>query len=235
MRRATRLLILSGFLGSLVPATAQADAITATPAEGDPTLRSVPSERRDGVVLGATFGAGLAGATGYPNNAKLIDDPDYYSSSPLLVGWSTSYFLLGALTDYLSFGPMLNIAQFENDQWKSTGWGLGFRGEVFPLMGVAKKTGLDWLADTAAYAQLGFGTTELRAKGPYPTADGSQSFLGIGVHQEFRLFRMLGGHAALGPHVEYDAIRASSAERHWLAVGLRLAWYGGTVALDRAR
>lgn len=235
MRRATRLLILLGFLGSFVPATAHADAITATPAENDPTLRSVESERRNGAVLGATVGVGFAGASGYPNNARLINDPDYFSSSPLLVGWSTSYFLMGALTDYLSFGPLLNIATFESEKWKSTGWAIGFRGEVFPLVGVAKKIGLDWLADTAAYAQLGFGTTELRAKGPYPTADGSQSFLGLGVHQEFRLFRMLGGHAAAGPHVEYDVTRADSAERHWLTVGLRLAWYGGSVAQDSAR
>ena len=232
MRRVTRLSILVGFLGSVVPATAHADAITATPAENDPTLRSTPSERRNGVVLGASFGAGLAGASGYPNNARLINDPDYFSSSPLLVGWSSSYFLMGALTDYLSFGPLLSIATFESDKWKSTGWAIGFRGEVFPLIGVAKKTGLDWLADTAAYAQLGFGTTELRAKGPFPTADGSQSFLSGGVHQEFRLFRMLGGHAAAGPYVEYSAIRADAAERHWASVGLRLAWYGGTVALD---
>lgn len=235
MRRPSRLFLLFGSLGSLVPATANADAVTAAPAENDPTLRPVTAERRAGVVLGASAGVGFAGASGYPNNARLINDPDYYSSSPLLVGWSTSYFLMGALTDYLSFGPLVNIATFESDEWKSTGWAIGFRGEVFPLMGVAKKTGLDWLADTAAYAQLGFGTTELRAKGPYPTADGSQSFLSLGVLQDFRLFRMLGGHAAAGPHVEYDAIRADSAERHWLTVGLRLAWYGGTVAQDSAR
>lgn len=209
--------------------------MTARPEENDPTLRPVGAERRKGVVIGASLGAAFAGASGYPNNARLINDPDYYSESPLLVGWSTSYFLLGALTDYLSFGPLLNIATFESDKWKSTGWGLGFRGEVFPLVGIAKKVHLDWLADTAAYAQVGFGTTELRAKGPYPTADGSQSFLGLGIHHEVRLARLLGGHAAAGPHIEYDAIRADSAERHWLTVGLRLAWYGGTVALDRQR
>lgn len=201
----------------------------------DPTFRKDVPERRSGVVLGASAGVGFAGSSGYPNNARLLGDPDYYSSSPLLVGWSTSYFLMGALTDYLSFGPLVNIATFESEQWKSTGWALGFRGEVFPLVSIAKRAGMDFLADTSAYAQLGFGTTELRAKGPYPTADGSQSFLGLGVHQELRLFRMLGGHAAAGPHLEYDLIRAESAERHWLTVGLRVAWYGGTVALDRGR
>jgi hypothetical protein len=199
----------------------------------DPAQREVVTERRNGLVLGAAGGVGFAGARGYPNNVRLQGDPAYYSESPLLVGWSTSYFLMGALTDYLSFGPLVNIATFDTPRWKSTGWALGFRGEVFPLIGLARKVGMDWLADTAAYAQLGFGTTELRAKGPYPTADGAQSFIGLGVHQEFRLFRMLGGHAAAGPHLEYDVIRADAVERHWLTAGLRVAWYGGAVGLDR--
>lgn len=199
----------------------------------DPAQRPVTLERRNGAVLGASAGVGFAGASGFPNDAKLQSDPAYFSQSPLLVGWSTSWFLMGALTDYFSFGPMLNIATFESEKWKSTGFGLGFRGEVFPFVGLAKKWNVDFLADTAAYGQLGFGTTELRAKGPYPTADGSQSFLGLGLHQEFRLTKLLGGHAAAGPHVEYDMIRSEFTERHWLTVGLRLAWYGGSVALDR--
>jgi hypothetical protein len=33
--------------------------------------------------------------------------------------------------------------------------------------------------------------------------------------------------------VEYDAIFAPSAERHWASVGLRVAWYGGGVAADQ--
>jgi hypothetical protein len=209
---------------------------TTPPAEqraADPTQRPITVERRNGAVLGASVGVGFAGASGYPNDAKLQNDPDFYSESPLLVGWSTSYFLMGALTDYLSFGPLLNIATFESEKWKSTGFGLGFRGELFPFVGLAKTWNVDFLADTAAYAQFGVGTTELRAKGPYPTADATQSFLGIGLHQEFRVAKMLGGHAAAGPHVEYDLIRAEFVERHWLTVGLRLAWYGGSVGLDR--
>lgn len=211
------------------------DAATVQERPADPAQRPVILERRNGAVLGASVGAGFAGASGFPNDQKLQNNPDFYSESPLLVGWSTSWFLMGALTDWISFGPMLNIATFESEKWKSTGWGLGFRGEVFPLVGLAKKWNIDFLADTAAYGQLGFGTTELRAKGPYPTADGAQSFLGLGLHQEFRLAKLLGGHAALGPHVEYDLIRSQTAERHWLTVGLRVAWYGGSVALDQSR
>ena len=234
---APRWSVLVGILvaiGALeTPASAQTQRAEKPEAPTDPTYRPVERERRSGVVLGASAGIGFAGSSGYPNNARLLGNPDYYSESPLLVGWSTSYFVMGALTDYLSFGPLVNVATFESADWKSTGFALGFRGEVFPLIGVAKTTGMEWLADTAAYAQLGVGTTELRAKGPYPSADGTQSFLSLGVHQELRLGRFLGGHAAAGPHVEYDMIRADSAERHWLAIGLRLAWYTASVELDR--
>jgi hypothetical protein len=196
--------------------------------QDDPSLRPIVSERRRGLVLGVSGGVALAGSSGYPNNARLLNNPDYYSSSPLLVGSSVSYFLMGALTDYLNLGPVVTIATFESSEWKSTGWGLGFRGELFPLL-----TLVPALADTSVYSQLGVGTTQLRAKGPYPTADGSQSFFGVGVHHEWRLTKLLGGHAAAGPQIEYDIIRAQPVERHWLTLGLRVVWYSGHVALDR--
>jgi len=217
-------------LTGLAVADARADSLTATPDVNDPSLKTFVPERRNGAVLGMTGGLAFAGSSGYPNNVRLIGNPDYYSESPLLVGWSGSAFLLGALNDYFSFGPVLNIAQFESAMWKSTGWALGFRGELFPLVQLVPA-----LADTAAYAQLGFGTTELQAKGPYPSADGSQSFIGIGLHHEIRLGRFLGGHGAAGPHVEYDVIRSDSVERHWFTAGLRVVWYGGTVQLDGLR
>lgn len=196
----------------------------------DPTLRRTVAERRSGVVIGVAGGLGLAGASGYPNSARLYGNPDYYSESPLLGGWSTTFFFMGALTDYVSFGPMLNIARFQSEKWKSTGFGIGFRVEVFPLVRLASIS--PSLADTSIYGQAGAGATELKAEGNYPSADGTQSFMGIGLHHELRLLRLLGGHVSGGPFVEYDAIFAKTAERHWASGGLRLAWYGGTVAAD---
>jgi hypothetical protein len=134
---------------------------------------------------------------------------------------------MGAITDYLTFGPTLTLATFESSEWKSTGVGVGFRGEVYPLISLVPA-----FADTAVFAQLGIGSSTLRAKGPYPDADGTQSFFGFGLQHEWRLGTMLGGHAAAGPMVEYDLINAESIERHWLTVGLRVVWYGGQVKLD---
>lgn len=199
------------------------------PAPEDPTLRDVSPDRRSGLSLGASGGIAFAGASGYPNNPRFVGDPSSYSSSPLLVGWSSSIFAMGAFSDYLSFGPTFSIATFESADWRSTGWGAGLRCEVFPLVKLVPT-----LADAAIYGQAGFGLTELRAKGPYPTADGAQSFLGIGLHHEWRLARVLGGHASAGPYIEYDAIYAPSAERHWASAGLRVVFYAGEVKRDHA-
>lgn len=191
-------------------------------------MRTVVSERRNGVVLGFSHGLSFMGSSGYTNSPRLIGNADYYSSTPLMIGQATSIFLMGAFTDYVSFGPMISWANFENDAWRSTGFGVGFRVEAFPLLRI-----LPALADTSVYSQLGIGSTQLRAKGNYPDADGTQSFIGVGVHHEFRLARLTAGHLALGPQVEYDVITAPSIERHWLTVGLRVAWYGGTVTADK--
>ena len=224
MRRA--LLALVSLAAALVSASAAAQQ-PAPETTVEPALRKVAAERRAGLVFGVAPGVAFAGASGYPNNTRLIGNPEFYSESPLLVGHSTTYFLMGAFTDYASFGPMVNIATFESERWKSTGLGIGFRAEVFPLLRLVPT-----LADTSIYGQAGVGSTELQAKGPFPSADGTQSFAGLGLHHEFRLFKLLGGHFAGGPYVEYDAIFAPGAERHWATIGLRVAWYGGTVGLD---
>src|SRR6476661_5595619 len=131
--------VSSSAVAQQAPAPLQVTAPEVAPAPApdvaeDPTLRKVPAERRAGLVIGVAPGITFAGASGYPNNTRLIGNPEFYSESPLLVGQSTTYFLMGALTDYVSFGPMVNVARFESDSWKSTVLGVGFRVEAFPLV-----------------------------------------------------------------------------------------------------
>src|SRR5271170_5398508 len=59
---------------------------------------------RSGLVISLMGGVGLSKSSGYPNNYNQIGDPDFYSSSNVLVGGSGGAFLGGALTDYLNFG-----------------------------------------------------------------------------------------------------------------------------------
>lgn len=226
--------VLASLVAS-VPAVALADSPTGdtgspssvSPSPNEAAMQRTAAERRSGVVIGLASGVAFAGASGYPNDPKVIGNPDFYSESPLLVGTSGSLFVMGALTDYLSFGPMIHSARMETEKWRSTGFAVGFRLDVFPLYRLVPR-----LADLAVYGMMGVGATELQAKGPYPSADGTQSFLGGGVHHEWRFFRMLGGHVSGGPFVEYDAIFSSSAERHLLSLGFRVAWYGGSVTAD---
>jgi hypothetical protein len=189
----------------------------------DPSL-ATPSERRGGVVLGLSAGAGLAGSSGYPNSATKIGDPAFYSSSDLMAGSGSSLFIMGALTDYLNFGLWFGQARFDSSHWHSTGVGGGFRIEAFPLLTLVPK-----LADLAVFTQLGIGSTTLATKlpGNFPSADGAQSYLSAGVFYEWSLFKALGGHVAGGPSLEYDVTTTPSIERHGALLGGRIAFYGG--------
>lgn len=210
--------VAGGFV--FVASVASADALTVTPDRNDAAGRPIVHERRGGLVIGAAGGLGFAGASGYPNNARFFDNPDYYSETPLLVGWSASAFAMLAITDWVSIGPTATVSGADTSRWKSTAYGFGFRSEFFPLIRVVPR-----LADLGVYGQLGVGIVDLRPHGPYPTSDGSQTFVGLGVHHEWRFASLLGAHASAGPYVEYDAVISQPSERHWLSLGLRVAFY----------
>ncbi len=224
-RQCVRFISVAGFLGAIF-ASRGSFAQSSAPESGN-TQAALP-ERRAGVVLGASGGFALGGASGYPNDERFYGDPDAYSSSPLLAGSSSSFFLLGALSDYVTFGPTFRVSRFDSPRWRSTGVGGGFRAEVFPLLRTVPA-----LADLSIYGHAGLGRVELQAKGAYPAAEGMQSLLTIGLHHEWRLGKLLGGHGSLGPYVEYTSVFSRTAEQHWASAGLRLVFYGGRVELDR--
>jgi len=205
---------------------ASAPAAAGAPAPADkaaPASSMDTRERRDGLVIGLMGGYGLGGASGYPNAASKIDDPNYYSASDLLVGNGSSLFIMGALADYANVGFWFGGGVFESKHWRSTGGGAGLRVELFPLYILYPK-----LRDLGVVGQFGIGSSKLESKiGDYPAAVGTQSFLGVGLFYEFKMFRALGGHAAGGPSFEYDVIASRSMERHGAMLGGRIAFYGG--------
>jgi hypothetical protein len=179
---------------------------------------------RSGVVLSLTLGLGLASSSGYPNNASLIGTRADYSSSPIMTGGGFTFNLMGALTDWVSFGIWFGSETFESKNWKSTGGGGGFRVETFPLDKIYPR--LDGLG---VFGNFGLGGADLRvtAPGTFPSADGVQSFIGVGALYEWKIGRALGGHFSLGPSLEYDAMYSQALERHGALLGARLAFYGG--------
>lgn len=214
--------VVLGLVGLSATGTAHAQGGSKVAgAEEEEWLRDLRPERRNGVVLGVSTGIGFAGASGYPNDAKRIDNPAFYSSSPLLLGPSTSIFLMGALSDIVSFGFMVTTASFESSQWRSSALGIGFRVEAFPLYHL-----VPLLRDTAIYAQLGGGGMSLEAKGGvFPKADTAEAFVGAGVHHELTLWKVLGGRLTAGPMIELDAVAGQSAQAHWLTGGARVVFY----------
>jgi hypothetical protein len=193
---------------------------------GDKSAQSAEMNKRttrDGLVVGFGLGVGFGGASGYPNSASKIDQPAYYTSSDLLLGRTTNLFVMGALADYLNFGLWYGSGHFASQAWSATSGGGGFRLEVFPLFTLVPS-----LKDLGVLASLGLGSSKLVSKdGSSAGADGVQSFLGTGVFYEWSLFHALGGHVALGPSLDYDAVVTRSITSGALSGGFRLAFYGG--------
>jgi hypothetical protein len=182
-----------------------------------------PPQRRAGVVVGVGVGAGVAGASGYPNDGTKIDDPAYFASSGFMSATGGSLFVMGALADYVSFGFWFGMQSAQNGDWKSNAVAGGFRVEAFPLWSLYPK-----LADLGVFSHFGVGSAKLDAKrGEYPGADGVQSFIGAGAFYEWCIGKALGGHFAFGPSIEYDSVFSRSIERHGMLLGARLVWYGG--------
>ena len=201
------------------PSGAPSTADSATPA-----TTKAPKPLRDGVVLGASLGFGLASASGYPNDVRLNQNPDYYGSTPMLPGYSFSFMFMGALTPYLNVGVWGGGATFENSDWKSVGGGGGLRVEGFPLMAFCSCVMPPILANyLGIYGQVGAGSVSTRVKreGNYETVGGVQSFLAAGAFYEIKLGKMF----AIGPDLRYELIASRTSDRSSLILGARLAFY----------
>ncbi len=209
---------------ALVLATTAA-AAAAVPTGDRPTSPDldVPARIRSGVVIGLSLGAGAAGASGYPNSSSNIGDPAFYSASGFMGGTSGSFFVMGALADYLNFGFWIGSGSFRNGDWRSSGGGGGLRVEVFPLAILYPR-----LAGLGVLGQFGIGGANLQSSNPaHPEASGVQSYLGTGAFYEWSFGSLFGGHFGVGPSLEYDAMWSQPFERHGLVASARIVFYGG--------
>jgi len=178
---------------------------------------------RSGLVVGLSLGAGIGGASGYPNNSSDIGNPADYSAAGWMLGTTESVFVMGALSDTFSFGFLFSHGLFKNSDFSSTGDGVGFRIEAFPLVGLVPR-----LQGLGLLGQFGVGAGNLVARPPgLPEAQGTQSFGGAGVFYEWSFGRKGGAHIGLGPGLEYDAIGSRPFESHGLVGSVRMAFYSG--------
>ena len=58
-------------------------------------------------------------------------------------------------------------------------------------------------------------------------AESTQSFLGTGAFYEWPFGRLIGGHFAAGPSLEYDAMWSQAFGHEGLVASARLVFYGG--------
>ncbi len=201
---------------------ASAPATTAIAVSQPPESNGVESasKHRSGVVLGLALGVGFGHGAGYPNNANDIGTADY-SSSGWMPGTSGTLLLMGALTDYLNFGFWFAQAGFRDSSQKANQLGIGLRVETFPLMALSPR-----LSGVGAFAQFGLGVAKLTTPG-LPDAGGTQSYAGAGVFYEWPVGHFLGGHAGIGPSLEYDAVFTRPYDASGLIASARLVFYGG--------
>jgi hypothetical protein len=205
--------------------SATAAAAAAVPIGDRPTSPDldVAPRLRSGIVIGLSLGAGVAGASGYPNASSDIGDPAFYSASGFMTGTNGTIFVMGALADYLNFGFWFGSGSFRNGDWRSSGGAAGLRVEAFPLVALFPR-----LAGLGLLGQFGIGGANLTSSNPvHPEASGVQSFLGTGAFYEWAFGSLFGGHFGVGPSLEYDATWSRPFERHGLVASARIVFYGG--------
>jgi hypothetical protein len=209
----------------LVFAAASQGAAAAVPTGDLTPVTQLPSSHvhRSGLVVGLSLGAGLGAASGYPNNSQDIGNSADYSATGLMAGTYTQLYVLGALSDYVSFGFWFGGGQLRNTDAKANATGIGFRLEIFPFVDlVPRLQGLGFLAN------LGLGSGTVTWGNPnLPEAQGTQSFGGVGVFHEWSFGHFLGGHFAVGPVLEFDAVWSQPFEQHGLVGSARITFYGG--------
>jgi hypothetical protein len=216
-------LVSISFSGVLSPRDASAADETASTEPPSP-----PAARRGGLLIATSLGQGLYQTSGYPNSADKIGDPKYYSATGAMIGAGFNFFIMGALTDVINFGFWFGGSSAENDHWRASGGGGGFRVDAFPFALSKHDFKHVPVKDLGFFGQFGVGNVKLEAKhGKSPGADGAESFIAAGVFLDLKVARMLGGHLALGPQLDYEVIKSTSAERHGGAFAVRIAFYGG--------
>jgi hypothetical protein len=204
------------------PQNAAAPVVVATGGEISPVdVSAPPAVHRSGIAVGLSLGAGVGGASGYPNDSEEIHDPTMFSSSGWIPGAGVDIFGMGALTDYLNFGFWFSEDSYRSSGKRANATGIGFRVETFPLVTLYPR-----LEGLGFFAQFGIGIGKLVTPSR-PDAQGTQSTIGTGVFYEWPLGHLLGGHLGLGPSLEYDALWSVPFEEHGFIASGRVVFYGG--------
>lgn len=190
-------------------------------AEEEPAWQSKPAERRSGFTAGVALGLGVGSAAGYPNDVRKIGLESYYTETGLALGGGTHLWLGGALSDWLNFGVGFAGGSLATGDTATSGGGILFRVEAFPLYawnGFYRDLGVSVEAGTG-----GSTTTPADDADTTLIESGSASMLGVGAFYEGIRVWQLG----MGPTVSLDYVWSSTVRQPQLFLGWRTAVYSG--------
>ncbi len=190
--------------------------------EWDGGFNGPKATRRSNVVIGLRVAPTLGWARGYPNEASMIDDPQYLSNTH--TGWGTddAFWIGGALRDWFTFAIGAEEISFRRNSLTASGGAFTLRTEIYP----AWSLGCAW-RDLGVAMDFGLGGMKMTRNGA-PRADGgSVGLAGFEVFHE--LLRRHG--FAWGPALGYRQVFSQSLTANITVLGTAGCVLFGAVAI----
>lgn len=201
---------------SLTPRDARADSALSNDGSAV-SYQPPPAERRDGFTIGLVQHMGLTSVRGYPNELAAIGDPAREASTGAQFGQSGSWWLGGALRDWLTVGVGLASATTFDDQPQGVISAFVLHLEGFPgfSLGGAYR-------DLGVFLDVGTGFGAVLQGGDAVAEGGSLAYFGGGVFYEpFRFW-----HFSTGPSLTYSHQFSDTLSAHAVGLGWRFVFYG---------
>lgn len=203
------------------PAQAAAPGAGASFDEARVNYQPPPATRRDGFAMGLSYGVGLGSFSGFPLEAAALNDPSQEVSTGPGLATNFSFWLGGALRDFLTFG--LGVTTMSTSGSKLgvepaflvhiEAFPLFYRGGFFEDFGVAFDGGLG----------IGFIGEKGQNPAEEPLAEGgSMSLVGLETFWEPLRF----WNVSAGPSLSYRYSFSQSMQVHQGMLGFRMALYG---------
>jgi hypothetical protein len=182
----------------------------------DAQYQPPPPERRADFTVGLSTLVGMTAASGFPNEADKIDDPQFEQSTGANLGTSGALWLGGALRDWFVIGFGLSKVSGQSGDQQLTSTSFITHLELYPLFSQGGA-----LRDLAVFGEFGAGGARIVSNDQNVANGGLVSTLGGGL--VFEPLRW-GGFAG-GPSLEYLHQYSPSLQSHFVAAGFRLAFY----------
>jgi hypothetical protein len=182
----------------------------------DAQYRPPPPERRADFAVGLSMTVGANAASGFPNEADKIDNPQYEQSTGANLGTDGSLWLGGALRDWFVIGFGLSKVSGQSGSKQLTSTSFITHLELYPLFSQGGA-----FRDLAVFGDFGAGGARIVSNDQNIANGGMVSTLGGGI--VFEALRW-GGFAA-GPSVQYLHQYSPSLQSHFVGAGFRVVFY----------